>query len=118
MSIAGLVVALLACALAFFIEAAGPAVRARLGRGGPELLVFTTGSLAIALSVLHVSAATAAWPTPDVWVPPAILLVGWVLLRALTRAQEKPGRLRLAAACVLVAVGVAHALARIWRPEA
>ncbi len=118
MSIAGLVVAMLACGLAFFLASAGAATRARLGKGGPELLVFATGSLAIALSVLHVSGATAAWPTPDVWGPPAVLLVGWVLLRALTRAAEQPGRLRLGAACALVAVGVAHALARIWHPEA
>jgi uncharacterized membrane protein YjjB (DUF3815 family) len=70
-----------------------------------RLAVFASGTLAVALAFLHVSARTRAWP------PAAALGLAWVLLRALTRPDRPPRQSALAAAAVVVGVLASSAIA-------
>lgn len=79
----------------------------RLGRELAGVTVFAVATLATAAGVVDVAARTTEFP------PGLALLVGWVLLRALTRKDAPRPRVMAGAGTVLVALGVAEALARM-----
>ena len=109
MPIAALLLALLACGLG---QACVPAadgtggLAARLGAERAGFLVFAAGTFAIGFAVMDVAALTTAW------MPPGALALGWVLLRAFTRKNQPLSRPRLGGVSVLLAIGLAEAVAR------